>query len=64
MSNLLSIAHATSCQVYPSEYAYHESVNRVESASANVTVGGIQLVSYEEVRIWEITSTVMAYNSN
>ena len=30
------IAHATSCQVYPSEYAYHDdSVNRAESASAN-----------------------------
>ena len=29
-------AHATSCQVYPSEYAYRDdSVTRVESASAN-----------------------------
>ena len=30
------IAHATSCQVYPSEYAYRDdSVNKAESASAN-----------------------------
>ena len=31
-----STALATSCQVYPSEYAYHDdSVTRTESASAN-----------------------------
>ena len=33
---LISTAHATSCQVYPSEYAYRDdSVNGAESASAN-----------------------------
>ena len=32
----MHIAHATSCQVYPSEYAYRDdSVSRAESASAN-----------------------------
>ena len=36
MSNLFFIAHATSCQVYPSEYAYlGDSVTRSERASAN-----------------------------
>ena len=30
-----SAAFNTSCQVYPSEYAYHNSVNRAENASAN-----------------------------
>ena len=36
MSIYYSTAHATSCQVYPSEYAYrHDSVNRAESYSAN-----------------------------
>ena len=38
MSNLFSTVHATrtSCQVYPSEYAYYNnSVTRAESASAN-----------------------------
>ena len=36
MSNLFSTAHATSCQVYPSEYAYRDdSVSRVENPSAN-----------------------------
>ena len=38
MSNLFSTAHAThtSCQEYPSEYAYRDdSVTRAESASAN-----------------------------
>ena len=32
----LHIAHTTSCQVYPSEYAFRDdSVSRAESASAN-----------------------------
>ena len=36
MSNLFSTAHATSCQVYPSEYAYRDdTVNRAEPFSAN-----------------------------
>ena len=38
MNNLFSTAHATSCQVYPSEYAYRDdsvSLTRFESASAN-----------------------------
>ena len=34
--HLIFTAHATVCQVYPSEYAYHhDSVTRVESVSAN-----------------------------
>ena len=36
MSNLFSTAHATSCQVYPSEYAYRDdSVSRAENPSTN-----------------------------
>ena len=36
MSNLFFTAHATSCQVYPSEYAYlDDSITRSESSSAN-----------------------------
>ena len=36
MSNLFSTAHTTSCQVYPSEYAYRDdTVNRAEPFSAN-----------------------------
>ena len=32
----MNVAHATPCQVYPSEYAYHgDSVTRSESGSAN-----------------------------
>ena len=36
MSNLFSTAHATSCQVYPSEYAFRDgSVIRAENPNAN-----------------------------
>ena len=36
MFHYSAAASATSCQVYPSEYAYHDnSVTRMESASAN-----------------------------
>ena len=36
MSNIFSTAHATSCQVYPSEYTYRDdSVITVENPSAN-----------------------------
>ena len=41
----LHIAHATTCQVYPSEYAFRDgSVNRAESVSANcrMYVSGLQ----------------------
>ena len=40
---ILITASVISCQVYPSEYAYKDnSITRAESASANLTVGGIQ----------------------
>ena len=47
----MHIAHAKSCQVYPSEYAFHyDSVNRAESVSANCRkyMGGLQQGVYTE----------------
>ena len=56
----LYAALAASCQVYPSEYAYHDdSVPELRVPAP--TVGGIHLVTFKQVSIQNITSTVMEH---